>query len=101
MFIDGFHALYNIHISNTCTQALFDTGASINAISHKFFSSIQKLFKPLPTDKEVVSADGDSLGPIGKVHIKFQVGKIEFDDIFIILGSLQQDVILGLPWQHK
>ena len=42
VFIDGFHALYNIHISNMCTQALFDTGASVNVISHRFFSSIQQ-----------------------------------------------------------
>ena len=101
VFIDGFHALYNIHISNTCTQALFDTDTSINAISHKFFSSIQQQFKPLPTNKKVVSADGDSFGPIGEMHIKFKVGKIEFDNIFIILDSLQQDVILGLLWQHN
>ena len=99
VFIDGFHALYNIHISNTCTQALFDTGASINTISHEFFSPIQQWFKPLPTNKKVVSTDGNSLGPIGEVHIKFKVGKIEFDDIFIILDNLQQDVILRLPWR--
>ena len=72
-----------------CTQALFDTGASINTISHKFFSLIQQGFKPLPTNKKVVSADSDSLGPISEVHIKFKVGKIEFDGIFIILDSLQ------------
>ena len=72
-----------------CTQALFDTGASTNAISHKFFSSIQQQIKLLPTNKKVVSADGDSLGPIGQVHIKFKVGKIKFDDIFFILDNLQ------------
>ena len=83
------------------TQALFDTGTSINTISHKFFSSIQQQFKPLPTNKKVVSADGDSLGPIGEVHIKVKVGKIEFDDILIILDILQWDVILRLPWQHN
>ena len=83
------------------TEALFDTGASINVISHKFSSSIQHQIKPLPNNKEVVCADGDSLGPISEVHIKFKVGKVEFDDIFIILDSLQQDVILGLPWQHN
>ena len=38
---------------------------------------------------EVVSADGDTLGPIGEFHLKFQVGKIEFDDIFVILNHLQ------------
>ena len=72
-----------------CIQALVDTGASINAISHKCFSSVQQQFKPLPTNKEVVSADGNSLGPISEVHIKFKVGKIEFDNIFIILDNLQ------------
>ena len=28
-----------------------------------------------PTEKNV-SADGNSLGPVGEVHLKFQVGKI-------------------------
>ena len=40
VFIDGFHALYNIQIYNLHTQVLFDTGTSINAISLKFYSSM-------------------------------------------------------------
>ena len=78
---------------------MFDTGASINAISLKFYSSMQQQVKLLPTNRKVVSADGDSLGPIGEVHVKFKLGKVEFNDIFIILNNLQQDIILGLPWQ--
>ena len=81
------------------TQALFDTGASINAISLKFYSSMQQKVKLLPTNRKVVSADGDSLGPIGEVHVKFNLGKVGFNNIFIILNNLQQDIILGLPWQ--
>ena len=80
-------------------QALFDTGASINAISLKFYSSMQQQVKFLPTNRKVVSADGNSLGPVGKVHLKFKLGKVEFNDIFVILNNLQQDFILGLPWQ--
>ena len=78
---------------------MFDTSASINAISLKFYSSMQQQVKLLPTNRKVVSADSNSLGLIGEVHVKFKVGKIEFDDIFIILNSLQQNFILGLPWQ--
>ena len=68
---------------------MFDTGASINAISLKFYSSMQQQVKLLPTNRKVVSADGYSLGPIDEVHVKFKVGKVEFDDIFIILNNLQ------------
>ena len=50
---------------------------------------MQQQVKLLPTNRKVVSADGDSLGPIGDVHVKFKVGKIEFDDVFVILNSLQ------------
>ena len=50
---------------------------------------MQQQVKLLPTNRKVVSADGDSLGPIGEVHIKFQLGKVEFNDVFIILSSLQ------------
>ena len=81
--------------------SIVDTGASINAISLKFYSSMQQQVKLLPTNRKVVSADGDSLGPIGEVHVKFKVGKVEFNDVFIILNNLQQDIILGLLWQHN
>ena len=53
----------------------------------------------LPINRKVVSADGNSLGPISEVHLKFKVGKIDFNDAFVILNNLQRDIILGLPWQ--
>ena len=53
----------------------------------------------LPTNRKVVSADGHSLGPIGEVHVKFKIGKVVFNDVFVILNNLQHDIILGLPWQ--
>ena len=80
---------------------MFNTGASINALSFKFFSHIQQHNKLLPTTRKVVSAESDSLGPVGEVHLKFKVGKIDFDDVFVILNNLQRDIILGLPWQHN
>ena len=43
------------------------------------YPSTEKLFLQMAT----------ALGPIGEVHFKFKVGKIEFDDIFVILNSLQ------------
>ena len=82
-------------------QALFYTGATINAILFKFSSSIQQKVKLLPTNRKVVSADSNSLGPIGEVHLKFKVGKIEFNDMFVILNNLQRDIILSLPWQYN
>ena len=53
----------------------------------------------LPTSRKVVSADGDSLGPISEVHLKFRIGNVVFNDVFIILNNPEHDVILGLPWQ--
>ena len=50
---------------------------------------MQQQVKLLPTNGKVVSADGDSLGSIGEVHVKFQLVKVEFNDVFIILNSLQ------------
>ena len=50
-------------------------------------------------NRKVVSADGNSLGPVGEAHIKFQLGKVIFNDRFITLDNLKQDMILGLPWQ--
>ena len=88
--------MYNLH-----TQALFDTGASINAISLMFYSSMQQQIKLLPINRKVVSSDDDSLGHVGEVHVKFKLIKVEFDDMFVILNNLQQDIILRLPWQQN
>ena len=95
VFIEGFHSLNNIQVYNLHTQALFGTGVSINAISLKFYSSMQQQVKLLSTNRKVVFADGDCLGSIGEVHIKFKLGKVEFNDVFVILNNLQQDIILS------
>ena len=74
---------------------------SINTISSKFFSSLQQQLKVISTNRKVLSADGNSLGPIGEVHLWFQIGNIVFYNRSIILDNLQCDIILGLPWQHN
>ena len=75
---------------------LFDTGASINAISSKCFRSLQHQLKVISTNRKVVLADSDS-----EVHLQFQLGNVVFHDIFVILDNLQHDIIPGLPWQHN
>ena len=55
--------------------------------------------KMLPTNRKVVSADDDSLGLIGEVHVKFKLGKVVFNNVFVNLNNLQCDIILSLPWQ--
>ena len=62
---------------------------------------MQQHVKMLPTNRKVVSATGNSLGPIGEVHVKFKLGKVVFNDVFVLLKNLQCDMILGLPWQHN
>ena len=99
VFIVGFHAVYNIQVDNLHTHALFDMDTSINAISLKFYSSMEQHVKLLPTNRKVVSANGDSLGPIGEVLVKFKLGRVEFNGIFVIWNNMQWGIILGLPWQ--
>ena len=60
---------------------------------------MQQHLKMLPTSSKVVSGDGDSLGPIGEVHIQFRRDKVVFNDVLVILNNLQCQIILGLPWQ--
>ena len=57
---------------------------------------MQQHVKMLPINRKVVSADGNSLGPNGEVHVKFELGQVEFNDVFIILNNLQRDIILSL-----
>ena len=52
------------------------------------------MFKRLPTNEKVFSADGNSLGTIIEVHVKFKLGNVEFNNVFIILNHLQCDTIL-------
>ena len=78
VFIEGFYALYHIQVGELKVAGLFNTGASINAISSKFFRSIHHQLKMTPTNEKVVLADGDSLAPVGEVHIKFQLGEVVF-----------------------
>ena len=101
LFIGGFHALYHVKIGELKVAALFDTGASINAISLKFFRSIHHQLKMIPMNRKVVSADSNSLGPVGEVHIKFQLGKGVFNNRFVILDNLKRDMILGFTWQSN
>ena len=96
VFIEGFHALYKVQIGKLHTQTLFNTGISINAILFKFYSTIQQQLKILPTSRKVVSADSDSLGAIGEVHLKFRIGKVVLGNVFIILYNLQCDIIMEL-----
>ena len=55
----------------------------------------------IPTNRKVALAEGDSLHPIGEVHLQFQLGNVVSHDIFITLDNLQCDIILGLLWQHN
>ena len=90
MFIERFHALYLLQIGKSKTIALFDMGTSINAISStSFFRSLHQQLKLMPTNRNVVSTDGDSLGPIVEVYLKFQLGKVIFNDRFVILINLK------------
>ena len=62
---------------------------------------MQQQLKILPTSRKVVSADSENLGPIGEAHLKFKIGKVVFNDRFVISNNLQCDIILRLPWQQK
>ena len=79
VFIEGLHALYKVQLGELHTATLFNTGASINALSFKFYSKMQHQLKILPNSRKVVSADGNSLGLIGEVHQKFKIGKVVFN----------------------
>ena len=51
---------------------------------------MQQQVKLLPTNRKVVSADGNSLGPVGEVHVKFKLGKVGFDGVFIVLTACNE-----------
>ena len=89
LFIERFHALYHVQIGELEVAALFGTGASIIAILSKFFRSIHHQPKMIPKNRKIVSADSNSLGPLGEVRVKFQLCKVVFNNRFIILDNLK------------
>ena len=60
---------YTIYIHMHCLILVHP----LNAISLKFYSSMQQQVKLLPTNRKVAYADGNSLCPIGEVHVKFKL----------------------------
>ena len=79
-----------IHMSKHCL-------IHVHPLMHSpssFFSHIQQHIKLLPNSRKVVSADSNNLGPVGEDHLKFKVGKIDFNDVLVILNNLQRDIIL-------
>ena len=55
---------------------------------------MQQHLKMLPTNRKVVSADCDSSGPVSEIHLRFRIGKVVLNNVFVILNNLQCNIIL-------
>lgn len=94
-------------------DALIDTGANVNAVSHNTVSSIMRenpqliakfelLQKPIPVKLAGVG-DSKSITAVGKATIYLEIGGYQHDAVFIVFDNLAHDFFLGTPWfyTHK
>ena len=90
-------------IGTSVCNALIDTGAMKSCISERYYQlspaiQIQKL-----KHISVKSATGSNLTPLGIIHCSFELGKITFNNDFIVCRNLTQPLILGRDFliQHN
>lgn len=79
-------------------DALFDTGAAVNAIDMSFLSSDIKVF---PDYSVLLTAHGESIPTGGKVKLKITVfGRTSVED-FVVIPNCVCPLILGYNWCAK
>lgn len=79
-------------------DALFDTGAAVNAIDMSFLSSDIEVFPDYPV---LLTAHGESIPTGGKVKLKITVfGRTSVED-FVVIPNCVCPLILGYSWCAK
>ena len=87
-------------------DGLIDTGAHSSAIPEAGLRKIrllapQSIVKKGPTPCfQIIVANGDLETPKSTVELKFEVGDIEFHEIFIVMEKLSSPII-GLMFLHR
>ena len=82
-------------VGNTMCNALIDTGATRSCMSEKYYKKLHLAKIHLLQNVNVKSATGSNLAPVGLVNCTFELGKTEFDSVFIVCKNLTRPLILG------
>ena len=95
--------MFKINIANREVFTLFDTGASRSVMSGETFRKLNLGSKNLDTKNlpTVVGANGTSLGAIGKINCKIEIGKKKFKQNFLVCENLTRSLILGVDFAKQ
>ena len=91
---------YKVQANSIPVVTLFDTGAGMNIIFSKFFSSIVNKAKVFKCNRKIRNVGGDTLVPIGECYVDLKIGNMVLKDRVIIIKNLNRDYIIGVPIQH-
>ena len=82
-------------INETKINSLFDTGATKSVMSGEMYK--RPKLGPLNTTRlpKVVGADGTSLGAMGRISCKINIGEQTFKQTFLVCQNITRPVILG------
>ena len=88
-------------INNTEIKALFDTGATKSVMSGRMYRQLELGTLDRTRLPSVVGANGTSLGVLGRVRCKIDIGKESFDQTFLVCENLTRAVILGKDFARQ
>ena len=94
-------ATFPIKTNNINVTALLDTGASLSCFNHRLYKKIPAHNEIIPSKYGVVTASGDSLGPMGTFECSFTLGSRLYTHDFMVCRHLSREMILGLDFQSK
>ena len=90
-------------IGNSTCNALIDTSTTKSCISEKYYQQLPVMQMHELSHISVRSATGSNLTPLGIIHCSFELGKITFNNSFLVCRNLTRPLILGRDFllQHN
>lgn len=74
---------------------IIDTGASVNIVSRSFLVYLGLAMHP--TTAIVRDINGKLVSAAGEARLALQVGRVEIEELFLVLGAFPYDLLGGLP----
>ena len=82
-------------IGTSICNTLIDTGATKSCISERYYQQLPLISLQKLRNISVRSATCSNLTPLGMIHCSFKLGKIKFNNNFIVGRDLTRPLILG------
>ncbi|CAC5412259.1 unnamed protein product [Mytilus coruscus] len=84
-------------VNGIITDLLIDTGATVTVISTKMFQKMLNMPNLIPTERDIITANGDSLHMSGKTELEIETDKFKNTNTAIV-ADINVDCILGLDF---